>query len=141
MLSHTLHVGSTMTCAKALMTLFGFLYSEEKLLPFDDSAEILGVVLDLSESRSGRMSVKNKPSRVSVPIQMPSVLGKLQYADSHVWGRAGRLAMAVLREIGHRGRSEVLLDDLQVKALEVLKARLCSGRPKTFIADDIQRST
>ena len=157
MLSHTLNVGSTMTCAKALMTLFGFLYSEEKLLPFDDSAEILGVVLDLSESGSGRISVKNKPSRVSdlsaaidhlvgkravVPIQMPSVLGKLQSADSHVWGRAGRLAMmADLREIRHTSRSEVLLDDLQVKALEVLKERLCSGRPKTFIADDGQRPT
>ena len=148
MLSHTLHVGSTMTCAKALMTLFGFLYSEEKLLPFDDSAEILGVVLDLSESGNGRISVTNKPLRVDdlsaaldhlvgkravVPIRMPLVLGKLQYADSHVWGRAGRLAMADLREIGHTGRSEVLLDDLQVKALEVLKERLCSGRPKTFM--------
>ena len=156
MLSHTLNVGSTMTCAKVLMTLFGFLYSEEKLLPFDDSAEILGVVLDLSESSAGRISIKNKPSRVSdlgaaidhlvgrrtvVPIQMPSVLGKLQYADSHVWGRAGRLAMADLREIGHTSRAEVLLDDIQVKALEVLKERLCSGRPKTFIADDVQRPT
>ena len=50
MLSHTLHVGSTLTCAKTLMTLFGFLYSEERLLPFDDSAESLGVVLDLRES-------------------------------------------------------------------------------------------
>ena len=101
MLSHTLHVGSTLTCAKTLMTLFGFLYSEEKLLPFDDSAEILGVVLDLRESGNGRISVTNKPSRVNdlsvaidqlvsrravVPMHMPSVLGKLQYADSHVWG-------------------------------------------------------
>ena len=89
----------------------------------------------------------NKPSRVNdlsvaidqlvsgravVPMHMPSVLGKLQYADSHVWGRAGRLAMADLREIGHTGRSEVSLDDLQVKALEVLQEGLCSGRPKTF---------
>ena len=33
------------------------------------------------------------------------------------------------------------LDDLQIKALEVLKERLCSGRPKTFIVDDVQRPT
>ena len=79
--------------------------------------------------------------RAVVPLHMPSVLGKLRYADSHVWGRAGRLAMADLREIGHTGRSEVSLDDLQIKALEVLKERLCSGRPKTLIADDVQRRT
>ena len=156
MLSHALHVGSTLTCAKTLTTLFRFLYSEEKLLPFDDRAEILGVVLDLGESGNGRISVTNKPLRVNdlsvaidhlvsrravVPLHMPSVLGKLRYADSHVWGRAGRLAMADLREIGHTGRSEVSLDDLQIKALEVLKERLCSGRPKTLIADDVQRRT
>ena len=44
-------------------------------------------------------------------------------------------------EIEHTGRSEVSLDDVQVKALEVLQERLCSGRPKTFIADDVQRPT
>ena len=31
------------------------------------------------------------------------------------------------------------LDESQVKAFGVLKDRLCSGRPKTFVADDIQR--
>ena len=68
---------------------------------------------------------------------MPSVLGKLQYADSHVWGRAGKLAMADLREIGHTGRQEVRLDDLHVD----VKDRLCSGRPKTFIVDEVLRPT
>ena len=89
-------------------------------MPFNDSAEILGVVLELGKSVDGRISVANKPLRVNdlsaaidqlvskravVPMNMPSVLGKLQYADSHVWGRAGRLAMTDLREIGHTGRS------------------------------------
>ena len=43
MLSHRLHVGSTLTCAKTMLTLFGFLYSEEKLLP-------LRIVLKFSAS-------------------------------------------------------------------------------------------
>ena len=123
---------------------------------FDEEGTRATHNIKLPESGNGRISVTNKPSRVNdlsvaidhlvsrravVPMHMRSVLGKLQYADSHVWGRAGRLAMADLREIGHTGRSEVSLDDLQVKALEVLKERLCSGRPKTFIADDVQRPT
>lgn len=93
------------------------------------------MVFDLSRSGKGRVSISNKPSRVDelnetlvkimkekfvIPTSMPSVLGKLQYADSHVWGRAG-------------------LDESQVKAFGVLKDRLCSGRPKTFVADDIER--
>ena len=46
------------------MSLFGFVYSEEKLLPFERSAEILGVVFDLGLSSEGRVSISNKPSRV-----------------------------------------------------------------------------
>ena len=81
------------------MSLFGFVYSEEKLAPFDYTAEILGVVVDLSKASQRIFSISNKPSRVGdlsavlqdilqagvvVPNQLPSVLSKLQYADSHV---------------------------------------------------------
>ena len=154
MLSHGLHVGSTLACAKGLMSLFGFVYSEEKLQPFARSSEILGVVFDLSRSAEGCVAISNKPSRVEelddalvkilsdkfvIPTSMPSVLGKLQYADLHVWGRAGRLALADLRELGHTSPARVPLEDSQLKAFRVLKDRLCSGRPKTFVADDMQR--
>ena len=154
MLSHSLHVGSTLACATGLMSLFGFVYSEEKLLPFERSAEILGVVFDLSRSGEGRVSISNKPSRVEelndallqilnakfvIPTAMPSVLGKLQYADSHVWGRAGRLALADLRELGHTSPTKVLLEESQLQAFEILRQRLCSGRPKTFLADVVEK--
>ena len=93
------------------MSLFGFVYSEEKLAPFDYTAEILGVVVDLTQASQRKITIANKPSRledlnaaltdilragVVVPNQLPSVLGKLQYADSHVWGRSGKLALADL---------------------------------------------
>ena len=154
MLSHSLHTGSTLACARGMMSLFGFVYSEEKLLPFERSAEILGVVFDLGLSSEGRVSISNKPSRVEelndallgilnekfvIPTSMPSVLGKLQYADSHVWGRAGKLALADLRELGHTSPSKVLLEESQLKAFETLRCRLCSGRPKTFLADDVEK--
>ena len=116
MISHAVHTTSTLACAKGLMSLFGFVYSEEKLEAFGHSAEILGVVLDLSAASEGRIVVANKPPRVDelsealdgiisagciVPNKLPSVVGKLQYADSHVWGRSGKLALADLRELGH----------------------------------------
>ena len=150
MLSHRLHVGSTtLACARSMMT------------PLDLSTSrslcrlTIGLrFLDLGRGGDGRVSISSKPSRVSelddvpdqlmtrravVPMAMPSVLGKLEYADSHVWGRAGKLAFADLRELGHAGRSEVPLDDLQVQTLRFLEDRLCSGRPKTLISDDVQR--
>ena len=123
-------------------------------MPFERSAEILGVVFDLGLSSKGRVSISNKPSRVEelndallgilnekfvIPTSMPSVLGKLQYADSHVWGRAGKLALADLRELGHTSPSKVVLEEFQLKAFETLRCRLCSGRPKTFLADDVEK--
>jgi len=91
MVSHAMHTTSTLACAKGLMSLFGFVYSEEKLAPFDYTAEILGVVVDLSKASQRKISISNKPSRVEelnlalkdilkagvvVPNQLPSVLGK-----------------------------------------------------------------
>ena len=154
MVSHALHTSSTLAaCAKGLMSLFGFVYSEEKLAPFGYDAEILGVVVDLKDAAAGKVTVSNKPSRVDelkealdgildvgviVPNKLPSVLGKLQYADSHVWGRAGKLALADLREVGHTSPSRVELDKTQIDAFGVLKHRLCSGKPKA-LADDVTR--
>ena len=156
MISHALHTSSTLACAKGLMGLLGFVYSEEKLADFDYTAEILGVVLDLREASKGRIAISNKPSRIGelrdaldeilsvgqvIPNKLPSVLGKLQYADSHVWGRSGRLALADLREIGHTSPMTVRLDATQMGAFRVLRERLCSGRPKVFRADVVERPT
>eukprot|EP00435_Cladocopium_sp_Y103_P066897 s26_g29.t1 len=135
MLSHVCHTTSTLACAKGLMSLLGFVYSEEKLDPFGDTAEILGVLVDLTHSADSKLTISNKPSRVSelrdaldsiisagevVPTSMPSILGKLQYADSHVWGRAGKLAMADLRDIGHVSPQKVTLDSSHKKAMGIL---------------------
>ena len=133
MLSHSVHTASTLACANGLMGLLGFVYSEDKLEAFDYSAEILGIVLDLRKISEGRIAISNKPTRVDelkvvldsiletrsiIRNRLPSVLGKLQYADSHVWGRAGRLALADLREIGHTSPAAVALDDTQVESFK-----------------------
>ena len=136
MVSHAMHTTSTLACAKGLTSLFGFVYSEEKLAPFDYTAEIFGVVVNLSKASQRKISISNKPSRVEelnlalgdilksgvvVSNQLPSVLGKLQYADSHVWGRAGKLALADLRELGNTAPTAVRLGDTQIKAFEILQ--------------------
>ena len=154
MISHSLHTVSTLACARGLMSLFGFVYSEDKLSPFDYTSEILGIVLDLSGGAGGKITISNKPSRVDelrealdsimcsgviVPNRLPSVLGKLQYADSQVWGRAGKLALADLREMGHTSPASVALGETQVEAFAVLKSRLCSGKPKAFLADEVTK--
>ena len=77
-------------------------------------------------------------SGMVIPNQL-SVLGKLQYADSHLRGRAGKLALADLRELGHTAPTAVRLGGTQVKAFEILRERLCGGKPKSFIADYMQK--
>ena len=54
-------------------------------------------------------------------------------------GRAGRLALADLRELGHTSPTKVLLEESQLQAFEILRQRLCSGRPKTFLADVVEK--
>ena len=110
--------------------------------------------MDLSGGAGGKITISNKPSRVDelrealdsimcwgviVPNRLPSVLGKLQYADSQVWGRAGKLALADLRELGHTSPASVALGETQVEAFVVLKSRLCSGKPKAFLADEVTK--
>ena len=49
---------------RALTSLLGFECSTDKELPFANEAEMLGVVLDVSKSGCGVLSVKNKRSRM-----------------------------------------------------------------------------
>lgn len=152
--THQKNTSSTMVAAKGLLSLFGFTYAQDKLNPFGKQAEVLGVVVDLADTPKGEVRVTNKPSRVDdltvalndilgagsvVPSQLPSILGKLQYADAQVWGRAGRLALAQLRELGHTSTQRVQLDPCQLQSFDILKRRLCSGKPRKFVADVVEK--
>ncbi|CAE7558724.1 unnamed protein product, partial [Symbiodinium sp. CCMP2456] len=123
-----------------MLTLFGFEFAADKLLPFEQTCEVLGVKLDLSLAHEGEIRITNKPSRIEevrgllesavalkalVPAKVPRFIGKLQYADSQVWGRAGRIALGDLRSLGGSGRHAVNL---------VLKARFELGRPLSIKA-------
>ena len=63
---------------------------------------------------------------------MFSFVGKLQFADAQLWGRAGRMALHDLRSYGHLSREPVKVDATGFRALKSLKDRLLFGKPNTI---------
>ena len=153
-LSHAAHVASTMACVQGLFKLLGFAFAEDKLLPFEDRAEMLGVEVNLTEAPSGTIIVDNKKQRKIelaaaldeilekgsvVPAKLPSVLGRMQFADMQLSGRLGKLAMADVRELGSEGKTLVPLPEDVVKALRLLRERFELGRPKELAISKTER--
>ena len=108
---------SSMTCLVSLMDLLGFAYNERKLKAFGPCSSILGVEVDLSRADSFEVLVRNKQSRINEIVgsvnkviqtgsmtfsECSRILGRIQYADSYIMGRAGRLAMATIRDVVKR---------------------------------------
>ena len=148
-ISHSLCASSTMACMVGFLKLLGFDHAKEKLLPFDVKAEVLGVQVDLTGAPKGVIQVKNKDSRVAellpvleaacrdkkvIPAHLPSFVGKLQYADAQIWGRAGRLALHDVRALAHTSKVPVSLDPSGLAALNLLKEHFMRGRPRTLLA-------
>ena len=134
---------STLGSIKTMLKILGFDYAEDKLEPFSREAEMLGVVVDLSRTRDGKIVVANKPGRdlemaalVSDMLKeksvktslLPSIMGRICFAESQLMGRIGKLAMADLRSVTHDGSPVVKFDDQQLRALECLLERF--SRPK-----------
>ena len=130
---------------KAMMALLGFRLSEDKQLPFRPETETLGVVLDTSSADLGEVLVCNKPSRAKAnaealsgiiasgsvkPRELPSMLGRLQFAEAQVLGRLGRLALHDLRELERSKCANVSLAKRHLEALALLKERMTGGRPR-----------
>jgi hypothetical protein len=136
---------SSMAAAKGMLKLLGISFAENKLEPFSPSAEILGVVVDCSQVSSGNLIYSMKESRrlealraieeilqsgKVTPALLPAVLGRLQFADGQLAGRAGKLAMADIRSLGLQSRQSVFIDTCAKDALEILKAWFMHNEPK-----------
>ena len=147
LVSHSMHEQSSMTSSLALLELLGFAYSEDKLQPFQEVTEMLGVELDLRETGQGRVKVRNKLSRTKEMndiltdilesgkmkvAQLPSALGKLQFAEAQLWGRSGRLALADLRELEKFDQKLARLDERALSAVTRLQKKLSNGKPRTL---------
>ena len=130
--------GSTLSSAKTFLHLLGLKFSEAKLEPFKSEAEILGVVVDCSRCHLGDIQYRMKESRRTeilselrricedrsvIPAALPSSLGRIQFAEGQLQGRAGKLAMADIRELGTKNKKHVPLEGDQLRAFSILKAR------------------
>ena len=73
-----------------------------------------------------------------VPKELPSFLGRIQFAEGQLMGRAGKLAMADIREVGLTSAETVNLGPDQMSAFELLQQRFAINRPKvvTLVADE-----
>ena len=138
---------STMGAVRTLFDVLGFKFAEDKLSPFDRRAEMLGVEVDLKHLPADKIVVDNKASRKEeletvikqilskgylVPSSIPSLLGRLQFADLQLMGRTGKLAMADIREMMTLSDKEVSLQPEVIAALEVLHSRMSCGKPRTL---------
>ena len=129
---------------RKLMRLLGFSCSEDKELPFSTVYDLLGVRLDLRSKDFSCVLVANKPDRAReisesvaqvlasgqvVTREVDSLFGRIQYADSQIMGRRGKLALSTLRNLG-RGSGAHRLTDSDRDAFAVLKSRMESGEPR-----------
>ncbi|CAE7660014.1 unnamed protein product [Symbiodinium sp. CCMP2592] len=129
---------------RKLMCLLGVICSEDKELPFSSVADLLGVRLDLRAKDFSCVTVANKPDRAReisesvakvlsdgqvVVREVDSLFGRIQYADSQIMGRRGKLALSTLRKLS-RGSGVHRLSPTDREAFAVLQMRMDAGEPR-----------
>ena len=63
-----------------------------------------------------------------------ALFGRLQFAEAQILGRTGRLAIADVRRLEHSRCEYVDLEEDQLRAFKVLRARLIKGAPRSLLA-------
>ena len=142
---------SSMASVMSMLDLLGFAYSKDKLKDFSEQVQVLGVVADVAQVNTLGVRVSNKPSRikeVSGMIQAvigngklsftesSKLLGRIQYADSQIMGRTGRLAMCAIRESVKRHENMSALSSEALQSFRVLLDRLSNGVPRIVPCND-----
>lgn len=137
---------SAWSTAEMVMKLLGWRISvsDEKRLPFADSFQMLGAVMDFSESSRGVISVRNKQSRLddisalvhsivekdSAPFSLLETLkGRLLYASGHTFGKCTQLAIHLISKSVKGGRVANIDSQLRQVLLSALKT-LMDARPR-----------
>eukprot|EP00435_Cladocopium_sp_Y103_P062520 s739_g24.t1 len=153
---------SSWSTAELVMDLHGWRISlsEEKRLPFAKEFNMLGAVVDLSETKHGVVRVRNKDSRVKdigelvedvcarqlAPASLMETLkGRLLYAAGHTFGRCTQLALQMVSRLGRRGPLILVDEEFRsvlrhaFRCLSTAKPRevgAWSGRPPIVIFTD-----
>ena len=153
---------SAWATAEMVMKLLGWRISvsDDKRLPFDRTFQMLGAVLDFSETSTGVIGVKNKQSRLddisslvrsiverdTAPMSLLETLkGRLLYASGHTFGKCTQLAIHLISK-SIRGGPLVKIDSqlrqALLSALKILveagprKVSSWSGKPPVLVFTD-----
>ena len=114
----------TEMCISALFHLLGWTLSEDKLVPFDEFCKVLGVELNLVDSPSGRITVRNTQSRRDELLEFiegvqsktlsrcegEHLRGRLQFASNQIFGRRFRNGLRELNTHVARARSGCVVE-------------------------------
>ena len=130
-------------------SLLGPTVAFDKELPFNRSADLLGVTLDLKGEGMSVVRVCYKQSRVSDmagslqeilssgiirPSEMPSLFGRLQFCEARLLGRHGRLAMADLRLLERSRENRVKIGPDQQDSFGSLLDHPKNAKPRMIFA-------
>ena len=144
--SKALEASTTQTVTR-LFNLLGWTYASEgkKAEPFSPSFSCLGVSFNLQHFTSGRIEVSNTPSRTQELLRQidealesetlptkaaQSLRGRLQFADSQIFGRSGKLCLKALDD--HVQANAFNLSQDSCNALRRYRQILEHGRPRTI---------
>ena len=136
--------------AETVLALLGWkvAMSEDKRLPFGKRFNMLGAVIDLSQSMEGVVQISNKPSRVSELIasvealelgadftesQLQSLRGRLLYAAGKTFGRCTQVAVQALGRVARRGTG-TSLDEEMLTCIKFAVHTLASSLPRSMHA-------
>ena len=115
---------------------------------FQQSCEALGVKFDLSQSCSGICLVSNTESRVAELVaeldktvvareilqsDAQRLRGRMQFADSQLYGRTGKRCSKALRDAACRRSTK--LKNCDVLALKLFATLISMGKPRTVFWD------
>ena len=138
-------VSNTSGTLRAIAKFLGVNIAEDKDADFSMSTDLLGVTVDLSDESMELVKVGNKlerkrdlssalneriASRKLNPLQIPSLFGRLQFAESQILGRAGGLALNFLRKLENTSQKCVALDEEHVQMFSFLHKRLNHSKPR-----------
>ena len=122
-------IGSTEKTIVALFKLLGWIFAEdgEKARPFDVSCAALGVSFNLEFAASGKALVCNTDSRCTelceeiektieegklMSKQAQRLRGRMQFAESQLYGRTGKRCLRVLADFAEGRRSSLTSKDV-----------------------------
>ena len=111
--------------AGSVFKLLGWIFAEEgrKCKPFDLQCEALGVLFELGSSKAGVCHVTNTRSRIDeismeilrlieqgfvTQLEAQKLRGRMQFAESQIYGRTGKRCIGALKEFACRRRTNLL---------------------------------